>query len=226
VSERYDLDRLRAAFAEPDGDPPQPELCPSTEEIWAGVHGELALARLRDVVEHLASCSSCAEAWRIALLLERPETAAAAEEAGSAEDAPAGALAAAAAAAVLAVGLGVHFSGERDGPTIVAQRGGSEPRTATQWLTTKDAALPRSGARLLWRGPPGASYDLTVGLVDERGIAPPISIAAAHGLTAAEYTLPARALERLPAGADLHATLTAHLPDGRSEYLPRDFRLR
>jgi len=50
--ERYDLDRLRAAFAEADeaGEPPRPDRCPSQAEIWAGVHGELPSARQREVV--------------------------------------------------------------------------------------------------------------------------------------------------------------------------------
>ena len=231
MSERYDLERLRAAFAQLDGDPPQPEHCPSSEEIWAGVHGELAPDRLSDVVEHLASCSSCAESWRIALDLERPVTGEVPAVSGSATGRAAawqswrvyGALAAT--AAVLAVGLGVDFSRVREPTTTVAHRGDESP-TATQWLTARDADLPRGAARLRWSGPPGATYDLTVERVDERGVAPPISIAATHGLAATEYTVPARALERLPAGADLDATLTAHLPDGRSEYLSRRLRLR
>jgi len=243
--ERYDLDRLRAAFAAADeaGEAPRPDRCPSHAEIWAGVHGELSSSRLREVVEHLASCSSCAEAWRVAVMLERPADVVGAEGAAarvSADARPArrapnlrprwrlyGTLAAAA-AAVFAVVLGIH--GLRRGeapPAVIAQRGSpAEPQTAARWLTPSEATLPRDGARLRWSGPPGATYDLSVELVDQQGAAKPVPIAAPRGLTATEYTLAARDLARLPAGAPLQAALTAHLPDGRSELIFRDFRLQ
>jgi hypothetical protein len=241
--ERYDLDRLRAAFAEPDeaSEPRRPDRCPSQAEIWAGVHGELPPGRLREVVEHLASCFPCAEAWRVVLILERPEGAPGEEEtpAGVSAGTTAASRAprfqpswrlygALAAAAVFAVVLGIH--GLRRGeapPAVIAQRGGpEEPHAATRWLTPSEAILPRDGARLRWSGPPGATYQLSVELVDEQGAAPPIPIAAPRGLTATEYTLAARDLARLPAGASLRAALTAHLPDGQSELIFRDFRLQ
>jgi hypothetical protein len=248
VSERYDLSRLRAAFAQPD-DPPYPDRCPSASEIWDGVHGHLPARRLREVVEHLASCSPCAEAWRMALALERPAGAedGAGAAAGVAAERPAWAGAApgsrfrpgwrlygavaTAAAAVFAVVLGTHdFRRGQPPPVVIAQRGGAAaPRTATQWLTLSDSVLPPGGARLRWSGPPGAIYDLTVELVDERGAERPILIAAPRGLASTEYALPARDLRgspRLSAGAHLKATLVAHLADGRSESLFRDFRLR
>ncbi len=245
--ERYDLDRLRAAFAEPDeaSEPRRPDRCPSQAEIWAGVHGELPPGRLREVVEHLAVCSPCAEAWRVALILERPEGALGAEEtpagvsAGTtaAGRAPRfqpswrlyGTLAAAAAgAAVFAVVLGFHDLRRGEAPpAVIAQRGGpAEPQAATRWLTPNEAFLPRDGARLRWSGPPGATYALSVELVDEQGAARPIPIATPRGLTATEYTLAARDLERLPARASLRAALTTHLPDGQSELIFRDFRLQ
>ena len=243
--ERYDLERLRAAFAEPDeaGEPRRPDRCPSQAEIWAGVHGELSPGRLRDVVEHLASCSPCAEAWRVALILERPEGALGAEETpaevsagtSAARRAPRlqpnwrlyGTLAAAA-AAVFAVVLGIHDLRRGEAPpAVIVQRGGpTEPHAATRWLTPGEATLPRDGARLRWSGPPGATYDLSVELVDEQGAAKPIPIAAPRGLTATGYTLAAGDLARLPANAPLRAALTAHLPDGQSELIFRDFRLQ
>jgi nitroreductase len=77
-----DLERLRAALALAE-DAPHAGACPSTAEIWDGLHGTLRPARLRDVVEHLASCAACAEAWRIGLLLEGPADGAAASAASS-----------------------------------------------------------------------------------------------------------------------------------------------
>jgi hypothetical protein len=69
-----------------------------------------------------------------------------------------------------------------------------------------------------------AGYDLNVELVDEQGAAKPIAMP--RGLTATEYTLAARDLARLPPGAPLRVALTAHLPDGQSELIFRDFRLQ
>jgi len=247
VSERpgraYDLDRLRAAFAEPD-EPPHPDRCPPPGEIWAGVHGELPPARLREIVEHLAACAPCAEAWRVALIMERPEGAegAPAEELVQASAAARGSrfrpgwrlygALGAAAAAVFAVVLGTHDLRRAAPPAvpgIVAERGSpAGARTATRWLTPNEAVLPRTGARLRWSGPPGATYDVTIALVDERGATQPVAIAEARGLEVTEYLLPARDLQRVPPqapAARLQATLTAHLPDGRSEILFRDLRL-
>jgi hypothetical protein len=245
VTELQDLDRLRAAFAHPD-DAPHPDRCPAPAEIWEGVHGQLLPDRLRDVVEHLATCSPCAEAWRLALLMERPaaseqvdeQAARQAAERTAAEGAAADRWArrprwrlyaglAAAAAAAVAVVFGVHDFRGGQPPPVVAQRGGTvEPATATRWLTPGEAVLPRDGVRLRWSGVPGATYDLTVELEDESGAAKPIAIAAQHGLEVTEHTVPATDLARVPAGAALTATLTAHLPDGRSETIVRNIRLR
>jgi hypothetical protein len=241
MSESYDLNRLRAAFAQPD-DPAHPESCPSLSEIWDGVHGKLPAGRLRDIVDHLAACSPCAEAWRMALALERPDHAGIAQgidgapAAAAAADGTAGrprwrlyGAVATAAAAAFAVALGLHDSRRAAPPTapmVLAQRGGpAEPQTATRWLTPSEAALPRRGARLRWSGPPGATYDLTVELVDERGAPEPLMIAAPRGLAATEYRLSVTKPHE-PAETRVHATLIAHLPDGQSEIVFRDFRLQ
>lgn len=85
MSASYDLGRLRAAFAQPAASP-QPQSCPSLSEIWEGVHDELPADRLRDVIDHLAACSACAEAWRVALILERPPASETAETADTAAE--------------------------------------------------------------------------------------------------------------------------------------------
>ncbi|HYL05266.1 MAG TPA: hypothetical protein VE075_04460 [Thermoanaerobaculia bacterium] len=246
MTEPRGLERLREAFAQVE-EPPHPDRCPSVSDIWEGAHGRLPPGRLRDVVEHLASCSACAEAWRLALLMER--AAPGEEAAGTAADqALAGdvvgdhrtsrprwrlhaGLAVAAAAAFAAV-LGTYELRRGEPPAAVVQRGGgtaeqaADQAAATRWLTPGEAVLPRGDARLRWSGVPGAIYDLSVDLEDESGAAKPVPIAAPHGLAATEYAVPASGLARAPAGAPLHATLTAHLPDGRSETIFRDFRVR
>jgi len=243
VTEPRGLDRLRAAFAQPD-DAPHPDHCPALAEIWDGVHGKLLPDRLREMVEHMATCSPCAEAWRLALLMERPAAAEPIDEHAAAQTAAEDGAAdrwvrrprwrlyaalAAAAAAALAVVLGVHDFRGGQPPPVVAQRGGTaDHATATRWLTPGEAVLPRLGARLRWSGVPGATYDLTMELEDESGAAKPKPIAspAFLGREVTEYTVPMADLARVPAGALLAATLTAHLPDGRSESIVRNFRLR
>jgi hypothetical protein len=244
MSEPGDLNRLRAGFAQVD-DPQPAHGCPSISEIWEGVHGELPAGRLREVVEHLASCAPCAEAWRVALILERPPAADPLAEEMPAAHTAAGrqaarlprlrrrrfyaTLAAAAAVAVLAVAIGIYPSLHRgDAPALRAQLRGTAADQAqgTRWLTPDRAVLPRGDARLRWSGAPGTTYDVTVDLEDESGTAKPIPLAAARGLTATGYTLPAPALARAPAGFVPHATLVAHLADGRIETLSLDFRLQ
>jgi hypothetical protein len=242
VTEPHGLERLREAFAQPE-EPLDQDCCPSLSDIWDGVQGRLPPDRLRDLVEHVATCSACAEAWRLALLMERP--AAGDEAVGStADEALAGDLAgdrrpgrarwriyaglATAAAAAFAVVLGTYDFRRAEPPAVVAQRGGgaADQAAATRWLTPGEAVLPRGDARLRWSGVPGATYDLAVDLEDESGAAKPVPIAARRGLAATEYAVPAPELAQVPAGALLHATLTAHLPDGRSEIIFRDFRVR
>jgi len=241
VTEPRGLERLREAFAQPE-EPAYPDRCPSVSEIWEGAHGRLPPDRLRDVVEHLASCSACAEAWRLAVLMDQ---AAPGEEAAdaAASQALAGypvpghrrghprwrlyAAMAAAAAAAFAVVLGTYELRRSEPPAAVVQRGGAAGEAAAiHWLTADEAILRRSDVRLHWSGVPGATYDLEIDLEDESGAAKPVLIAMRHGLAATEYTVPAPDLARVPAGAPLHATLTAHLPDGRSDTISLDFRLR
>jgi hypothetical protein len=138
-----------------------------------------------------------------------------------------GALAAAAAAA-LAVVLGIRGFGGAGSPGVTLRGGGVvEQQTATRWLTASDAVLPRHDARILWTGPPQATYELAVKLIDERTGAPRSRpLAVVHGLTATRYLLPEGDLVHLPPGARLQAALTAHLPDGRSETVLRDFLLQ
>ncbi|HLX06550.1 MAG TPA: hypothetical protein VKY89_01670 [Thermoanaerobaculia bacterium] len=260
--EAPDLARLRAAFAQVE-DPPEGDGCPTTAEIWDGLHGALRPERLREVVDHLVSCAACAEAWRIGLLLEGPPEAApavisspsagvaaaarrsgpdaAASSGGHAESelpvvaplhrwwprrqpvAVSAAVAAFAAAAALVLVLGIWRYLAMPPAAPVTLRGGEAQAAATRWVTPDGAVLPRREATIRWSGPPQATYDLI--FEDTEGQRPP-ALAAAHGLTAGEYRIPATDLASLPAGAPLHAILTTHLADGTSERIFRNFRLQ
>lgn len=277
--EAPDLARLRAAFAQVE-DVPEGDGCPATAELWDGMHGGLRPERLREVVDHLASCAACAEAWRIGLLLEGPPEAApavisspqaalgvvalrsgadaaadsgddarrdAGDDSGGAAGAAAGsapplvvplrrrwlrprrpvaafaagAAFAAAAALVLVLGISRYLAVPPAAP--VTLRGGGAQPAATRWVTPEGAVLPRREAIIRWSGPAQATYDLI--LENTEGQRPP-ALAAAHGLTAGEYRIPAADLAALPAGAPLRAILTTHLADGTSEWSFRNFRLQ
>jgi len=61
------LDRMRQAFA---GDTAPGADCPPADRIWEAVNGELEPVDAAAVVDHVAACGACAEAWRIARELE------------------------------------------------------------------------------------------------------------------------------------------------------------
>ncbi len=64
------LTGLRRAFAAaPAADMPRAD-CPPASRIWEAARGELAPARLRETLYHVAGCTVCTEAWRLAQALE------------------------------------------------------------------------------------------------------------------------------------------------------------
>jgi len=69
MSDPTEIASMRRAFRL-SAAPPKPESCPSPETLWAAFHGELSPAEVRQVVDHSAACSACAEDWRMALALE------------------------------------------------------------------------------------------------------------------------------------------------------------
>lgn len=205
-----EVSRLRAAFAAPTSETPNPRACPEPDRIWEAVRGELPPDEVRDIVDHVAVCASCAEDWRIARELEKDSQA---EKEDIAYSFPAKRLqpwiTAAAAALVLTVGGVAVF---RQAPKPAEYRGGE---TAVEALVPPDAALPRQSFVLAWKPVPGAeSYDLLVSTGELDTIASP------KGLTTTEYQVPADALANLPAATPIHWMVTAVFPDGRREPSP------
>ncbi|MFP5286809.1 MAG: zf-HC2 domain-containing protein, partial [Thermoanaerobaculia bacterium] len=66
-----DLSGLRAAFTTPDPTSQDCASCPEPDRIWEAVRGELPPEEVRDIVDHVAVCASCAEDWRIAVEFEK-----------------------------------------------------------------------------------------------------------------------------------------------------------
>jgi hypothetical protein len=203
-----ELARLREAFTAPATAAWLPAGCPEPDRIWEAVRGELPPAELRQVVEHVAVCASCAEDWRIAMAFE--EEARKAREAAP-EPAPARSALArarpwltAVAATLLIAVVGIQIRPE---PKPV-YRSGSGAEIESRLPAGE--SLPRRSFVLAWEPVAGAeSYDLLVSNASD--LRP---IADLKRLTTTHYQVPESALAGLSAGARLLWKVTAVFPDG------------
>ena len=185
-----DEPKLRAALESgPDG-----KGCPAPELFLRAAAGALASEEVQALLDHAATCGSCALALRLArevpqgnVSLLRPR------RLGFA------AAALAAAAAVLLVP--VLFRRDRD------PLRGDTPRTLRS--TVPPGPLPRSRFLLRWTPLASARYDVVVATRDL------LILYSAHDLAIAELLVPEPALAPLPPGATILFTVTATLPDGR-----------
>jgi hypothetical protein len=209
-----DLSRLRAAFTAPNHTISHHGVCPEPDRIWEAVRGELPPDEVREIVDHVAVCASCAEDWRIAVAFEK-EAEARQKDTGEVRPFPSRFqpwIAAAAAALVLTVGgLYVRQTVKPD-PTAAEYRGGE---SRVESLVPPGGILPRQSFILAWKPVPGAeSYDLFVTTTELDTVADP------KGLTTTTYQVPASALAGVPDGAQLHWGVTAVFPDGGREKSP------
>lgn len=211
---------LREAFAARTGPGPGgPGACPAPERIYDAARGALPPGEVREVVEHMALCAECAEAWRLAAALEEEA------RAGGAVAAPAAArrpwylqpvrVAATVALALVAVAVvWTEVQAPEEEPVF---RGGElEIRS----LLPEGEALPREEAVLRWtpvpeEDPGGTTYDVRVTTQDVF-----VAVADVEGLEEPRYEIPAGALEALVAGTELLWRVEAHLEDGRSVASP------
>lgn len=205
---------LRQAFAAGAG-APATEGCPDPDRIYAAVRGRLPADETRDLVDHVAVCPECAEAWRLAVAFEE-EAASGGESAapgkrGSHPARPAW-WATAAAVLVAVVAAGVWWStGPGAGEAPVYRAGGEEEIRS---LVLEDDPLPREDAVLRWTAvPEGGSEETTYDiLVSTEDLDP---VAEASELQEPRYRIAPDTLEGVPSGADLLWRVEARLPGGR-----------
>ncbi len=202
----YDTSRLKAAWQVPAERDSPSTACPRSERIWEAVAGELGPAETAEMVEHIAVCAACGEAWRLARELA-PKA--------SGEEAPATGGRQArwvplAASLVLAAGLAWQLgSGSREEPV---ERGTA---IGVESLVRDGAALPRGSFTLAWKpGPPGTLYDLALTTVDLE------MVDQVRDLTQPRYRVPASQLEALPKYSKLLWRVEMELPDGRQVASP------
>jgi hypothetical protein len=193
-----ELARLRAAFAAPavsaKGAKEEPEACPPSDRIWLAVRGELPPDELRGIVDHIATCSACAEDWRIAMVFE--------EESRAVVPAPPLPLRTktvtvrhrawmAIAASILVAVVGFQLRQPKVPEQEAIDRGGVP--TGVQSLVTEP--LPRDAFVLRWKASPVAeSYNLQVSTI---GYDP---LFQADGLTSTKCRVPAESLTRMRSG--------------------------
>jgi hypothetical protein len=187
-----DVDTLRAAFAARS----QPESalasCPEPERVYDAALGRLPLTERLEVVDHVAGCAHCANAWRLAREMQP----------GAESRRRLGAPLAAAAVLVVAVGV-VQLLPPPE--PVYRDAGGETPLS----LVT-EPSLPRSAFVLRWSPPPsGATSTLRVLRND---LEPLLSIS---GLPGSSYRVPPDALEDVPSGAQLLWQVEVRLPGNR-----------
>lgn len=212
-----ELTRLRAAFAEPALSAiraPEPAACPASDRIWLAVRGELPADELREIVDHLADCPSCAEDWRIAMVFEEEARAAAV-----AQPQPLRAVRAARfhsmryrAWTAVAATILVAVVGFRMWPPKPAPYRSAGGPARVESLVEKDAALPADRFLLRWKGvPEAASYDVKILTLDETATP---KILEQTRVTDTHYQVPESDLAGLRPGAKILWTVIPVSKDG------------
>ncbi len=204
-----EISRLRVAFTTPVPTAWNSGSCPDPDRIWEAVRGELPPEEIREIVDHVAVCASCAEDWRIAMEFEKQAQQKEAEVYPFPPRRFQPWIAAAAAALVLTVGG--EYVRQRQNPVETAEYRGEK----TEIRSLAGEARARQAFALSWTPVEGAeSYDLLVTTAELDTVADP------KDLTSTQYQVPASALADLPAAAQLHWRVTAVFPDGERKQSP------
>lgn len=177
------------------------EDCPEPERLWAAVRLELPPEERREIVRHTATCSACAEDWRVTWALWQKEQEAEAHDCdGKVLNGPWGAFkkslpqVAAAALVLLAVGVGGVMLHQAPETTF---RGHQEAVEQTRSQNLDGASLPRERFLLRWEPTEGATYKIH--LMRKNGD----FIQAEPGLTTAEFMVPEDLLQDLKSGENV-----------------------
>jgi hypothetical protein len=195
-------DRLRAGFAAlsvgaPTGGQPDPE------RIWEAAHGQLSPEEAAELAELAASDPATAEAWRLALELERPPATVSVVPIGSGRRWRWGLGLAATAVVALAVPL-LHSPPWRRAPLL--RDAGAR---VVESRLSEAGALPRGRFLLRWSaGAAGSLYDVVVSDADLE------VLFRGQQLEQAELLVPVQALAPLAAGAQVLWRVEVLEPDG------------
>ena len=182
--------------------------CPEAERLVLSGRGELDPTDDEGVLLHIAECTACAAAWRIAREVG-PQRAPAVHPAARRPPLQRTWVRVVAAAAMLLVvsSAGVYFFGpDREVSTVYREQEDELLRS----LQAEDERLPRERFVLRWSaGPEGTVYDVVI--TSER--MEPLS--RGLGLDRPEFQVPGETLAEIEPGSRLLWQVTAYLPDGR-----------
>lgn len=196
-------DALRAA-----GTAARPrEDCPAGDQIWAALHLELPAAERERIIDHTIECPSCAEAWRLAMEIDRERSTAVPALVPRYRWMGRTAAWAGAAAAVLVIAVGsLLVRPWLQGP----DPGVRDPATrVVRSLIGDNASLPRQEFLLRWSdGPDGSRYDLAITTAELEVIAD------VRDLERPEYRVPPDRLANVTPGTRVLWRVVARTPEG------------
>lgn len=203
------LPRWREAFAGlSERAVPRPD-CPDPDRLWATAVAEGPAEERQAIVDHMASCASCAGAFRLALGMSREKREATAEIEPLHRPSPpwfrrTGPLTALAAALLLTLLVPVWRQAQKAPPQY---RDAVRPEVRSE--IAEGAVLSRQDAVLRWSaGPPGSFYEVRVLTREGR------EITVESGLESPRYQIQPAALKEIPAGTVLYWQVKSLQPDG------------
>jgi len=230
MASTFDDKTLQEAFASlADGARPG-DACPLPERIWAAIEGEIPVDERRELIDHIATCPSCAEDWRAAYRMgARPPAWWKLSMRGVPKRLHLPRMprwvsqAALIATAALVVAVLVPLV-QMDGPKPIASERVASDLDLNAWLDEEAAfrgdrkiemvlpttgVLTRENCWLRWSPLDGALYDLTVRTKSDE------LIVKVQALETAEYQLQAETLKKIDSGGVLVWFVDATLPSGQ-----------
>jgi hypothetical protein len=189
------------------------EDCPAPERIWGTLRAELPVEERRLLVDHLARCLSCAEAWRLAIELDPEPRPVVAPQPSFAALFVSPVLIGVAATLVLTLAAGVLLW---RGPEDLHEPSYREASLAEiRSLLPENEPVSRANLRLRWSaGPEGSRYEVRVTTESLE------AVTSAEGLREAALLVPESSLQSLPPGSRLLWQVQMRLPDGERRDSP------
>jgi hypothetical protein len=184
------------------------------DRVWEAVAGRLDVDRRRDLIDRMAGDPALAQAWRVAVELDRARggdtLAMLPKSSGSQPRPPARWLPAAlmglAATLIVAAGIRVILVNRAPADTFRTAAG-----TTVQSRVASDALLPRDAVVLRWSpGPGGSRYSVRVTTEDLK------VLTTASDLTAPEFTVPRDRLGSVPSGGRVLWQVVLAAPGGET----------
>ena len=195
--QKEEFDKLSRAWVARDQSSAH-EQHPDADELYEAASGNLERARRLEIIDHVAKCAECTQAWQIALDVGAREAKVSVTQRPW--------RFALAASVILAVGVVTYL-------VLPVDQGTPQYRDGVDPLAPVSAVgntLPRDQFVLRWSaGPPGTTYLVRLSTAD---LAP---VLFRSDIESAELAVPSSALANVKAGEELLWQVEAQLPDGR-----------